>query len=84
MKVFIFGCGENGQMLYKYLKRSNYYEVEGFIDNNTLLNKHAIKPIEIKNYEFDKIIVSNSKRTQCYDIGKQLELLGLSSDKIDF
>lgn len=83
IRVFIFGNGENGKLLYKYLKLSKTIEVLGIIDNNCC-GKGIIRPSDIKSYSFDQIIVSVSRMNQRREIGTQLKKIGINNKKIHY
>lgn len=66
-KIYIFGAGEDGQNVYKLLKKLNI-EVEGYIDNGVAINEYrelnGIKiynPYIIKNKKKFFIIIASRK-----------------------
>ena len=76
-KLYLFGAGQEGKELLKYLKRYNI-SVEAFIDNNSMLNivedKKVISPEQFINYanEEDFVLIS----CMAYEeIEKQLQTL---------
>lgn len=82
MRVLIFGAGAFGKGLYKWIAKNGLYEVVGFIDNSKdktkLFGLDVYRPSEIKNIEYDEIIISNERTEQRDEIIKQLECMGIA------
>lgn len=83
MKYLIFGHGRNGTLIKSYIEKSCEGDsVVGFVDNSVTEVKDGVFPPDmILSLEFDKVIISNAKRSQVEDIQRQLASLGVPSDK---
>ena len=86
MKYLIFGAGEWGQTVQSYIENSSEDVLVGFIDNNKSgneINGYGLyKADDISKLEFDKIIISVSKKSALNDIREQLNYLNIPNNKI--
>lgn len=91
MKILVFGAGANGKACRAYIERHISDEFAGFLDNDS--NKRTIKdaegkestvyrPEEVANLQYDRIWISNSRRTQVLEIEEQLNKLCVPKDKV--
>lgn len=64
IKILIFGTGTGMEKIINFINKEKV-NIEAFIDNNKLMkeiqlyNKKVIRPEEIKNYEYDYILVAS-------------------------
>lgn len=78
-KVILYGMGTSGQLLFKFLSRTNFCNIIACVDKNYMeLRKQdlpVISPDRINDYEYDFIVVTNSfakVRNQIYnDLSKR-------------
>ena len=85
-KIMIFGAGRNGKILAKYIKTKTNHQVVGWIDNfrKNSENGEVIRPQEIKNYHYDKIVVTVSSKAARDSIREQLNELHIPKEQIVF
>lgn len=86
MRIVIFGAGDYGRRYYKYVK--NYQKensIVAIIDNkavgameNYLFQKAPI----LCQLEYDKVVITNSRKAEIEEIKHQLFTLGVSEEKI--
>ena len=86
MKILIFGAGKWGQRLLGYFNELPGNHVIGFIDNNIQRNSindyRLYKPSDIKEVEYDSIIIAVSSQKAVTDIRQQLLSLHIPQNKI--
>ena len=88
MRVLIFGAGHGGQKYYNYISKDTSTTIAAFVDNNPKLmgtsidNISIISPNEIKNFQFDKIIISTMPK-YALEILSQLKNMGIPEAKIE-
>jgi len=62
-KVILYNSGSFGQRMYKGLKKSRYYNVVAWVDEDhyesQIMGLSVISPFEIKNKDFDYIIIAS-------------------------
>lgn len=81
-KVYVFGTGKVLDSQIKKMRAESFVDIRGFIDNdsrkwhNKLYGKEVIAPHELKNKDFDGIVIASYKFYD--DILSQLILLGIS------
>ncbi|MBR3722267.1 MAG: hypothetical protein IKN12_05815 [Selenomonadaceae bacterium] len=85
MKILVWGAGVNGNIYRQYIERCTEDEFVGFIDNNFHLGGGEVKrPSEIKNLEFDLLVVSNEYSKARQEIKEQLGSLSIDQNKVIF
>ena len=85
-RIIIYGMGQRGQKLISSLQGSCDYTVVGLSDKNyEAIDKgkyNIIKPIDIKQYNYDYIVVTNGRKTIRNEIIEELTHLGVPKNKI--
>lgn len=84
MRVMIWGAGVYGNDYHKYLLEKTSDVFVKFIDNDPIIQQkeNVISPTDIKNYEYDIIMVTNKDKAQRAKIVHQLETLSVDNKKI--
>lgn len=84
MKILVWGAGVNGNVYRQYIEQCTEDEFVGFIDNNFHLGGEVKRPSEIKNLEFDLLVVSNEYQKDRQEIKEQLRALSIDQNKVIF
>lgn len=83
-KIILYGAGRVGQTFYKQVERTNYCDVVGWVDRDADIyeNPKVIKPEEVKNIVFDKIVVAIESGETSKIVKGYLESMGVVENKI--
>ena len=87
-KILIYGAGEFGQLYLRQMLLTNYCLVVGFVDRNykryNLKKYHVYSPDEIKDVDFDYIVIAIKSKEGLPEIYRTLESNGVRDEKIVF
>lgn len=84
-KVVLYGAGSVGIHLYSYIKNETDIEIIGWLDKkfDSVNEKNpVVSPYEIRNMEYDFVIISIMKKRFVDEVRKNLNELGISEKKI--
>ena len=82
MKILVWGAGNNGWVLRRYIQECTDDEFLGYIDNNASVD--AWTPSEIAKIQYDLLVVSNQYFEDRQAIRVQLMNLSVDMDKVIF
>ncbi len=90
-KQLVFGAGAWGRRYQGYVEQSGLGEIIGFLDNSDQMTAiegkngsriPVYQPKEVKDLEYDIIVISNKSPKQVLEIRNQLDLLGIRPEKV--
>lgn len=83
-KVVVYGAGQTGIVLMKYLKSLELIRVVGWVDRDydKLDNNELQSPEELKNMEYDYLLVAIIRRDAFESAKKDLIAYGIQDEKI--
>ena len=85
-KVVIYGAGDIGQSFFWELKNSGYAQVTGWLDQSwaheTGLERPKIAADELKETEFDYIVIALASRKTALEVSESLSMQGIEIEKI--
>ncbi len=85
-KIILYNSGSFGQRIYTGLKKSKYYNVVAWADEDhyesQIMNLPVISPFDIKNMEFDYVIIASFDFSFIKETKKLLLDNGISLNKI--
>ncbi|MCR5143900.1 MAG: glycosyltransferase [Lachnospiraceae bacterium] len=83
-KVIVYGAGQTGIVLMKYLKSLELIRVVGWVDRDydKLDNNELQSPEELKNMEYDYLLVAIIRRDAFESAKKDLIAYGIQDEKI--
>lgn len=85
-RIAIYGAGMIGTAYYEQISNSSKYELVGWFDKNykqlASEGKEVLDPATVLNYEFDVILIAIENKHIALEVGKYLNSLGLTNDKI--
>ncbi len=85
-KIVLYGAGDVGTAYYQQLKNQKMYEIVRWVDlkcAGKMIQGRIIDPVDvIKDVVFDTIIIAVKKENVMVEIKKQLEDMGIDSEKV--
>lgn len=87
-KVFMYGAGEYGDMIYRYNGRSGYFDCRGVIDSNKCGDRWNDTEIcgtdALLVSDYDYVLITLMNDIYAYQVMSRLNDMGIPGDKIRF
>ena len=81
-KIIIYGAGQVGKDFYHQLKKFSEIKIVGWSDKNISKNNLLKSIDELKNFDYDLILIAVVKQGMAKQIEDELKSLGIAEEKI--
>lgn len=81
-KLLLYGAGKVGKSFQEQIQQLQEFELVAWADKNVEGNEKLILPDEIRNYEFDKIVIAVAYQEVADEIEKELLHQGIEKQRI--